>query len=678
MVARIRRDSDHEVVAFDFDAKARQGGREERRDRRATSLADLVKQARAAADGLDHGPGRRITQKTSTSSPSCSTRTTRSSTAATRAGPTTRRARRSPQEEGIHYVDVGTSGGVWGLEVGYCMMVGGPDAAVKRLTPILDVLAPPTTEEHGPGWGHCGPTGAGHYVKMVHNGIEYGMMQAYAEGFELFDASRVRARQRARSPTSGCRAPSSARGCASSPPRPSSRRATTSRRSSPTSTTPARAAGRIEDAIDKRVPTPVITASLFARFESRGQRRLRGARSTPRCAAQFGGHAVKTSRRRSTMRDASGRPDNPLVEGLERLPGPPDDAGHLRRDRRPGQAQAAAGALQPRPRGRAARALQPDRRVAQRDDATRSTARWSPRSIREFSRREPDETVLEALLANVRYVPGTFDDPRSTSGSSRRWTTFDDERRPAAQPRLLPLDRAGVLPGDRRAARRAELERDHATPRSAAIIEKPFGTTLAEAQELNKRRARRSSRSARSSASTTTWARRPSRTCWRSGSPTRCSSRSGTATTSTTSRSPRPRTSAIGTRAGYYDSAGALRDLVQNHMLQLLCHAGDGAAGGLHGRRGPRREGQGPARDPHADAGDGRRDRGARAVHDAAPSAARTSPATCRRRACRRTPTPRPTRRCGWRSTTGAGPACRSICAPASAWRARSPRSRSR
>ena len=86
-------------------------------------------------------------------------------------------------------MDVGTSGGVWGISVGYCMMVGGADEPVERLSPILDVLAPPSTEEHGPGWGHFGPTGAGHYVKMVHNGVEYGMMQAYAEGFALFDAS---------------------------------------------------------------------------------------------------------------------------------------------------------------------------------------------------------------------------------------------------------------------------------------------------------------------------------------------------------------------------------------------------------------------------------------------------------------------------------------------------------
>ena len=80
-------------------------------------------------------------------------------------------------------MDVGTSGGVWGLQVGYCMMVGGSDEAVGRLAPILDVLAPPD------GWGHMGGHGAGHYVKMVHNGVEYGIMQAYAEGFEIMHAS---------------------------------------------------------------------------------------------------------------------------------------------------------------------------------------------------------------------------------------------------------------------------------------------------------------------------------------------------------------------------------------------------------------------------------------------------------------------------------------------------------
>jgi 6-phosphogluconate dehydrogenase len=98
---------------------------------------------------------------------------------------------------GIHYLDVGTSGGVWGLDRGYCLMIGGPANAVSRLAPIFQTLAPgrgtiaPTpgrastgTAEHG--YLHCGPEGAGHFVKMVHNGIEYGLMQAYAEGFDIF------------------------------------------------------------------------------------------------------------------------------------------------------------------------------------------------------------------------------------------------------------------------------------------------------------------------------------------------------------------------------------------------------------------------------------------------------------------------------------------------------------
>ena len=103
------------------------------------------------------------------------------------------------QGKGIHYVDVGTSGGIWGLDRGYCMMIGGPDAAIAHLTPIFKTLAPgrgdiprtpgqekirgSTAED---GYIHCGPAGAGHFVKMVHNGIEYGLMQAYAEGFDIF------------------------------------------------------------------------------------------------------------------------------------------------------------------------------------------------------------------------------------------------------------------------------------------------------------------------------------------------------------------------------------------------------------------------------------------------------------------------------------------------------------
>jgi 6-phosphogluconate dehydrogenase len=86
-------------------------------------------------------------------------------------------------ERGIHFVDAGVSGGIWGLELGYCMMVGGADEDVERLRPALDTLAPPD------GWLHTGPVGSGHFVKMVHNGIEYGLMEAYAEGLEILHES---------------------------------------------------------------------------------------------------------------------------------------------------------------------------------------------------------------------------------------------------------------------------------------------------------------------------------------------------------------------------------------------------------------------------------------------------------------------------------------------------------
>jgi 6-phosphogluconate dehydrogenase len=100
-------------------------------------------------------------------------------------------------DRGVHYVDVGTSGGVWGAERGYCLMVGGENEVVARLEPVLRTLAPGVGEiEHTPGretlggtaeegFLHCGPAGSGHFVKMIHNGIEYGMMQAYAEGFDI-------------------------------------------------------------------------------------------------------------------------------------------------------------------------------------------------------------------------------------------------------------------------------------------------------------------------------------------------------------------------------------------------------------------------------------------------------------------------------------------------------------
>ena len=140
----------------------------------------------------------------------CWSRATRSSTAATPTTATTSAAPQTVGEKGIDYIDCGTSGGVFGLERGYCLMIGGPDGAVERLDPIFATPRPggrlgaertpgrsgdPSPAENG--YLHCGPNGAGHFVKMVHNGIEYGIMAAYAEGLNVLEnanAGKVEAR----------------------------------------------------------------------------------------------------------------------------------------------------------------------------------------------------------------------------------------------------------------------------------------------------------------------------------------------------------------------------------------------------------------------------------------------------------------------------------------------------
>ena len=198
--------------------------------------------------------------------------------------------------KGIHYVDVGTSGGVWGLQVGYCMMVGGPDEAVERLAPILDVLAPPVDEDSQAvlgdrGWAHFGPPGAGHYVKMVHNGVEYGLMQAYAEGFDIFDKSdfELDNAKIAHLWQQGSVVRSWLNSLAA---RAFEQHGNDLGDLSGFTEDSGEGRWTIEDAMEKDVPTPVITASLHARFYSR-----RDGDYTHRVLAalreQFGGHAIQ-------------------------------------------------------------------------------------------------------------------------------------------------------------------------------------------------------------------------------------------------------------------------------------------------------------------------------------------------------------------------------------------------
>ncbi len=188
------------------------------------------------------------------------------------------------EERGLLFVDAGTSGGIWGLEVGYCLMVGGSDDAFRRVEPALKTLAPED------GYAHVGPAGAGHFTKMIHNGIEYAMLQSYAEGFEILEASQfdLDLHQLAALWNHGSVVRSwlleLAESAFAKDPKLSEIR------------------GYVEDsgegrwtvfeAINENVPAPTIAASLFARFVSR-QEDAFAMKVIAALRNEFGGHAVK-------------------------------------------------------------------------------------------------------------------------------------------------------------------------------------------------------------------------------------------------------------------------------------------------------------------------------------------------------------------------------------------------
>jgi 6-phosphogluconate dehydrogenase len=199
----------------------------------------------------------------------------------------TMRRAKELEAKGISFIDAGTSGGIWGLENGYCLMVGGADAAVKTCEPIFRALAPTD------GYAHVGPPGCGHYVKMIHNGIEYGMLQAYAEGYEILHASKdfkldlhkiaavwnhgsvVRSwlNELAEMAFAKDIDLKDLRGYVEDS-----------------------GEGRwtVQEAIDLDVPAPVITLSLIMRLRSRQQDSF-SAKSIAALRNEFGGHAVKKS-----------------------------------------------------------------------------------------------------------------------------------------------------------------------------------------------------------------------------------------------------------------------------------------------------------------------------------------------------------------------------------------------
>jgi len=234
------------------------------------------------------------------------------------------RRQQALRQKGIHYVDVGTSGGVWGLERGYCMMIGGDDEAVKRLDPVFRALAPGrgdiprtpgrekvsgTAEE---GYLHCGPCGAGHFVKMVHNGIEYGVMAAYAEGMNILKNANVgKGQHEVDAETTPLRNPEHYQYDLHLPDI-----AEVWRRGSVIASwlldltaiallkSPdlANFSGRVSDsgegrwtvlaAVDEGVPAHVLTASLFERFDSRGEADFAN-KLLSAMRFEFGGHVEK-------------------------------------------------------------------------------------------------------------------------------------------------------------------------------------------------------------------------------------------------------------------------------------------------------------------------------------------------------------------------------------------------
>ncbi len=201
---------------------------------------------------------------------------------------TMRRAARV-RAEGLHFVDVGTSGGIWGLTEGYSMMIGGEEAVVKGLHPIFETLAP----AHDKGWGRVGPNGAGHFVKMVHNGIEYGLMEAFAEGFDIMRAKRdfgldlhqIAEIWRFGSVVRSWLLDLIALALAKDP-----------ELRDIVGWVADSGEGRwtVFEAIDQDVPAPVITLALLTRVVSRREESY-GAKLLAAMRQQFGGHEVKQS-----------------------------------------------------------------------------------------------------------------------------------------------------------------------------------------------------------------------------------------------------------------------------------------------------------------------------------------------------------------------------------------------
>ncbi len=208
------------------------------------------------------------------------------------------------EESGIHYIDCGTSGGVWGLKEGYCLMYGGSPEAAKICEPIFKTLAPTD------GYVYTGASGSGHYVKMVHNGIEYGMLQAYGEGFDILHASEYKLDLTAIA--SAWRFGSVVRSWLLDLLVLAFKSDENLQKVRGYVEDSGEGRWTIQEAIDHNVPAPVITASLYERFHSRQPENF-AAKVIASLRNEFGGHAVKSAE--STVQDATGSGDSVTYSG---------------------------------------------------------------------------------------------------------------------------------------------------------------------------------------------------------------------------------------------------------------------------------------------------------------------------------------------------------------------------
>jgi len=278
----------HRVVMYDRNASAGEGIKtEEKGGDTATSLADLVKQLSAPRHVWVMLPAGEITEGTLKELMGLLSADDTIIDGGNSNYKDTQRRYAMLKEKNINYVDVGTSGGVWGISVGYGMMIGGDQGPVDRLKSIFETLAPAPNQ----GWGHMGPSGAGHYVKMVHNGIEYGMMQAYAEGFEIMRARKdlnLNVAQIAEAWRYGTVVRSWLLDLAANALEHDPELTDIA----PYVSDSGEGRWTIFDAIDLDVPTPVITAALYARLYSRNNGDFT-AKVLAAMRNQFGGHAIK-------------------------------------------------------------------------------------------------------------------------------------------------------------------------------------------------------------------------------------------------------------------------------------------------------------------------------------------------------------------------------------------------